>query len=214
MRVVIKPAGFAVVIGAILGLAAIVIFLQMQGGKDKATNTTVAKANGAKTAPKGTTPARGGSESLIIDPTAFPWTLAIQTPAAATKEEFKAPDLPGKIKHAVRLKVTQVDPNKFWCAQLIKRVPQAIKANHSLEVRFWARSTTNTAVHVVFEEGQSPHTPELDKVIRFTPEWKEYTLKFRTKQDHTEVQPNFCLKAGISPGELEISEVRVIDLGQ
>ncbi|GAB4454330.1 MAG: hypothetical protein OHK0029_08760 [Armatimonadaceae bacterium] len=213
MRVILKPAGFAVVVVTIGVLAALVVVLsgKLNGpGTGKPSVAGDSASSGAVS-----TGDSGGTESgkLIIDPTEAPWTLATQPPAQATKSEFNDATLPGNIKHAVRLEVTQVDPAKFWCAQLIKKVPQSIKANHNLTVRFWARSAQETSVHVVFEDGQSPHTPELDKIIRFTPDWKEYTLRFRTTRDHDMVPANFCLKAGMMTGEVEISDVRVSDGG-
>jgi hypothetical protein len=222
MRVVLKPAGLAVILLALVGMASLVVWQASNNKGGGVVGGASAPAAGAKPADDGQKLASGSVETgpvdfskakLVIDPTAQPWTLATQPPAQATKNEFNADDLPGDIKHAVRLSVTQVDPAKFWCAQLIKVVPQPIGPGRNLAVRFWARSKTSTPVHVVFETGDVPHEPELDKVIAFTPEWKEYTLRFKTRLDHTDVNANFCLKAGIKPGEVEISEVRVADFG-
>lgn len=220
MRVVLKPAGLVVILAALVGMAALVIWqANARGGQTPAKAGTTGAGSGKSVAGK-TTPESVGMDTadfktakLVIDPTAQPWTLATQPPAEASKDEYNADDLPGDIKHAVRVKVTKVDSVKFWCAQLIKRVPQEIPEGRNLAVRFWARSKTSTPVHVVFETGYVPHEPELDKIIAFTPEWKEYTIRFRTRLDHTKVNANFCLKAGITPGEVEVSQVRVADFG-
>ena len=210
MRVVLKPAGLVALLLAIVGLAGLTLW---QAGRMTARPLTTAGKSGSDTPTVSVSTKPTFAGKLVIDPVAFPWTLATQPPAEAIKTDFSSAQIPGEIKHAVRLTVTKVDPTKFWCAQLIKQVPQPIAANHNLIVTFWARSKTNVSVHVVFEEGQVPHTPELDTVIAFTPDWKEYTLHFRTNRDHTKIPANFCLKAGIMPGELEISEVRVADQG-
>ncbi len=152
---------------------------------------------------------RAPSAGAVIHPLGEKWVLRQQAPARATIEESVANDLPTANKHDVHLIVTAVDPRKFWAAQMVKVVPQPLKARRQMVVRFWGRSAQSTPVWVIFEEGRSPHTPDLQKLVTLTPEWREYSLPFRTSRDHVDPHANFCIKAGIKPGEIEVADIRV-----
>jgi hypothetical protein len=222
MRIVIKPAGAAMLLLAIGTL----VFLLVKKGANPAVAPAGGKPGAVAAAGGGAKPSGGGggltprprpkgSGQAIIDPLEKKWALVSQEPAKAAMNEFIATDMPGGANnHAVHLDVSAVDSSKYWCAQLIKQVPRPVEAGHNMEVRFWGRSKKNTGVYIVFEEGESPHAAELSKVVSMTPEWKEYTLPFVTTKDHTMVPANFCIKAGIMPGEIDISDVRVADYGK
>ncbi len=150
----------------------------------------------------------------VITPDSGKWSLRKQAPAQADIEEITAPDLPTENKHAVRLEVSQTDPAKFWAVQILKPVPQAIPAKRDLFVRFWGRSPTNTPVWVVFEQGEPPHRPELQKKISLTPRWKQYEIPFRTTQDHTNPHADFCIKAGIEAGTTEVAGIYVDEVSE
>lgn len=149
------------------------------------------------------------SGDSVIEPGAGKWSLRQQPPAQATIEETIANDLPSKNKHMVRLRVTAVDPDKYWAAQMLKEVPQEVQAGKNMLIRFWGRSRQSTPIWVMFEAGASPHAPEIQKQVRLSPEWKEYTMPFSTKQSHREPHANFCIKAGIQIGEIEVAGIRV-----
>jgi hypothetical protein len=194
MRIILKPAGLAIVLCAVMGLAALAF------GK-------LSMLPGAAT----TKPAQLGGNPLIA-PDAEKWTLSVQKPADAKMTMFLDNSLPGD-PHALHLVIKSVDPVKYWSAQLIKRVPNAVEANHSMVVRFWGRSKSRTPAYIVFEEGPSPHAAELSQVVHFTPEWKLYEYSFVTTKDHTDIHANFCVKAGISTGEIDLSKMEVNDKG-
>ena len=199
MRIVLKPAGAGAVILALIALAVIAF--------GKISHRTPALAS------DGIVPEQLGGTPMIV-PTAERWTLSIQKPADAQMTMFTDQTLAAKDNHALHLVVKSVDPVKYWAAQLIKRVPNAVPAHHSMVVRFWGRSKTSTPAYIVFEEGQSPHASELSQVVRFTPDWKLYECPFVTSKDHTDIHANFCVKAGISPGEIDLSTMEVNDLGE
>jgi hypothetical protein len=92
---------------------------------------------------------------------------------------------------------------------MIKEVPQDVLAGKNMVVHFWGRSLQNTPVWLIFEEGKSPHTPELQQKVTLTPEWKQYELPFRTSRDHINPHANFCIKAGIQAGEIEVAGIYV-----
>ena len=156
--------------------------------------------------PSDTVPA---GANAVIAPDQGTWSLRKQSPAEATIEEIIAPELPTPNKHAVRLDVAQVDTEKFWAVQMLKPVPQAIYARRDMTVAFWGRSPTNTSVWVVFEQGKPPHTPELQKKIMLSPQWKQYQVPFRTTRNHTDPHANFCVKAGVEPGVTEVAGIYV-----
>lgn len=195
MQVILKPAGLFFVLCAVVGLA-ILAFGKLSS---RATYVSTAK------------PVQLGGDRLII-PDAEKWTLSIQKPATAEMSLFVDTSLAGD-SHALHLVVKSVDPVKYWAAQLIKRVPNAVEANHSMIVRFWGRSKTSTPAYIVFEAGESPHASELSQVVHFTPDWKLYECPFITNKDHTDIHANFCVKAGISPGEIDLSNMEVNDNG-
>jgi len=216
MRIVIKPAGAALLLLAI-GTLVVLLVKKNQSAAANAgagkTPTAVGAKAGAVTGSGRPRPKPSGE--AIIDPLEKKWALLTQPPAKATTKEFVADDMPGGTNtHAVHLEVSEVDSSKYWCAQLLKQVPRPIEAGHKMEVRFWGRSKKSTSVYVVFEEGETPHAADLSKVVQFTPDWKEYTLEFQTNKDHTAVPANFCIKAGIMPGEIDISDIRVYDFGK
>lgn len=195
MQFILKPAGLVVVLTLVTGLAV------MAFGKLFAHPTLVST----------TKPVQLGGDPLIV-PDAEKWTLSSQKPAAAEMTMFLDNSLPSD-PHALHLMVKSVDPVKYWAAQLIKRVPNAVEAKHSMTVRFWGRSKTRTPAYIVFEDGASPHASELSQVVHFTPDWKLYECPFVTTKDHTDIHANFCVKAGISPGEIDLSNMQVNDNG-
>lgn len=219
MRIVIKPAGAALLLLAI-GTLVVLLVKKGQAPAPGAGKTPVgaSSAKGATAAGKvsgSSRPRPKPSGDAIIDPLEKKWALLTQPPAKAKMEEFKADDMPGGTNpHAVHLEVSEVDTSKYWCAQLLKQVSRPIEAGHKLEVRFWGRSKQKTSVYVVFEEGETPHAADLSKVVQFTPDWQEYTMEFSTIKDHTAVPANFCIKAGIMPGEIDIADIRVYDFGK
>ena len=195
MRVMLKPGGKALVVAAILLIGGVSL------AKFKKPSTAALAAGNRLPG------------SSVIDPNAAHWTLATQKPAVATMKMINDADVPSGDPHALHMEVTSVDPVKYWAAQLIKSVPDEVHADRSMTVRFWGRSKTSTPVYIVFEEGQPPHAAELSKVVKLTPDWKEYSLPFRTTKDHVDIHANFCIKAGIAAGEFDISQMRVNDLG-
>ncbi|MES2464755.1 MAG: hypothetical protein V4671_29680 [Armatimonadota bacterium] len=195
MRIILKPAGLAILLCAVVGLALLAF-----GRFSSRVGSTAAEKPEKLTG------------SRLISPEAEKWTLSTQKPAAAKMSMFLDKSLKGD-PHALHLVVTAVDPVKYWSAQLIKRVPAPVEANHDMIVRFWGRSKTKTPAYIVFEEGASPHTTELNKVVRFTPEWKLYECPFVTTKDHTDIHANFCVNAGISPGEIDLASMEVNDRG-
>ena len=197
MRIIIKPVGAIVLVIALITLAGLLL---------TKSRTTTKPAPG-KTPPVATRQA--GATTSVIDPNATKWGLSVQLPAKATMEETVVAELPGDNKHAVHLIVEKVDPVKFWCAQMIKEVPQDVLSGKNMVVHFWGRSVQNTPVWVIFEEGKSPHTPDLQEKVPLSPEWKQYELPFRTSRDHVAPRANFCIKAGIQAGEIEVAGIYV-----
>lgn len=213
MKVILKPGGIVVLVALLVGGG--IAMTRLRPAADNPVTNPLRTSPSTRQEPAA--PVSAGQKPLtgasLIAPTLQEWTLVVQKPAVAQMKLQLSPDLPPGQQHSLRLEVTAVDPNKYWCAQLLKTVPQAVQGNHNLTVQFWGRSMKKTAVNVVFEEGLSPHTAELQKQVRFTPEWRQYVLPFRTTKDHTDVHANFCIKAGIEPGEIEIANMHVNDNG-
>lgn len=201
MRIIIKPIGAIFLVIALVTIAGL-LFMKSR----PTTNADAAPA--AKKAKKSSTRLSGPTTS-VIDPESTKWKLVTQPPTQAAMEDTIVAELPATNKHAVHLTVTQVDPAKFWCAQMIKEVPQDVKAGKEMVVHFWERSVQNTPVWLIFEEGKSPHTPELQQKVTLTSEWKQYELPFRTTRDHIAPHANFCIKAGIQTGEIEVAGIYV-----
>lgn len=209
MRIILRPGGLALIFVAF----AILIGVAVSRRDTISSAGRGGKVAGVKYGGREPAPGVSAGNSIIV-PTDTEWSLVTQPPAQAQKSLFVAEDVPGRPNsHALHLTVSAVDAGKYWSAQLLKSVPGNVKAGRSMQARFWGRSKTNIPVYVVFEEGNSPHAAELSKQITMTPEWKQYQLPFKTTKDHTEVRANFCLKAGIQPGELEVSDVHLDDLG-
>ncbi|MBC8104306.1 MAG: hypothetical protein H7Z41_17155 [Cytophagales bacterium] len=215
MRVILKPGGLVLITLALTALAILAFGKWKNPVPEKGASAAVAarSAKNPRRASGDRTATGKGAAGSLISPTAEKWSLATQPPADADMTLFVADDLPGNDKHALHLNIRAVDANKFWAAQLIKRVPIAVKSGHSVNVHFYGRSKTGNSTYVVFEEGNIPHTPELSQQVQFTPQWKEYNFPFVTKKDHSEVHANFCLKASITPGELDIAQLNLVDGG-
>lgn len=206
MRIIIKPVGAIFLVIALVTLAGL-LFTKTRPTKEAGATPSAGKSSGS--IGKAGSGKRFSGGNSVIDPESTKWNLVTQPPAQAKMEDTIVNELPGSNKHAVHLTVTQVDPAKFWCAQMIKEVPQDVKSGKEMAVHFWGRSVQNTPVWVIFEEGKSPHTPELQQKVMLTPEWKQYELPFRTTRDHISPHANFCIKAGIQAGEIEVSGIYV-----
>ena len=202
MRIILKPIGTLALLTAICVLVALVI-AKTRGNRV----TTAPTAPTAPTADAASTKTTAGDS--VINPDDMPWKMIAQPPAEAVMTNIVAADLPDANKHAVRLVVTKVVPEKFWCAQLLKEVPQTIPANKAMVVHFWGRSRQKTPIWVVMEGGESPHTPELQENITLSEKWKQYELPFTTTEDHTKSHANFCIKAGTQRGEIEVADIFV-----
>ena len=221
MKVILKPGGLAVLtallVGGGIGLTKLRPTAQTPEAASTGTGKTTKPSTASSASAAPTTLVSGAPKPLggssLIDPNKQEWTLVTQKPAVAAMKLQTSTDLPAGLQHSLHLDVKAVDPNKYWCAQLLKTVPQAVEGNHNLTVQFWGRSEKKTAVYIVFEEGVSPHASELQKQVRFTPEWRQYQFPFRTTKDHTDVHATFCVKAGIEPGEVDIANMHVVDNG-
>jgi len=226
MRIVIKPAGAALLLLAIGSLVFLVV--RKNASTNSSNNHPYPTPYPTPTPGQGRTSGGGSSYSAntpqarpartgqaIIDSLDKKWVLTAPSPAKATMTDFTADDLPlGTNAHATHLVVTAVDPKNYSSVQIVQRVPRPIASGHQLEVRFWGRSAKGSAAYVVFEEGAGSHTAELSKMVTLGPQWQEYTLPFVTAKDHTTTPPNVSIKAGVAPGDLDISDVRVADYGK
>ena len=212
MKIILKPGGIALV-GILFASGGIVLF-RARSSEPRAiaavSPASSPESNASLAIPSLHQPLSGES---VIDPDKQGWTLMTQKPAVALMRLTTDPRLPPNQSHMLHLEVSAVDPNKYWSAQLLKQVPQAVPGNHNLLVQFWGRSKKETPFFLVFEEGAPPHTAELQKRITLSPEWRQYQFPFRTTKDHTEIHANFCIKAGIQPGELDIANIHVVDKG-
>lgn len=220
MRVILKPGGLIFLLIAITALAIIAFSKthtstgggpEKTGGPDLSSPTAAGNDEGHSEAVADPSKRRAGE---LIDPVSQHWSLGVQDPARARIDYFLASDLPGsEDKHALRFDILAVDPNKYWAAQLIKVIPDPVPLGHHVIVHFWARSKTSNTAHIVFEEGKPPHTPQLSQVVSFTPTWKKYDFPFITTKDNTAVHANFCVKASVTPGEIEIAQLYLQDDG-
>lgn len=200
MRIIIKPVGAIVIVFALVALAG------MLYAKSRTASKTGAVA---KAAPASATGSRKTANGTVIDPHATKWKLITQPPAVAVMDNIVVQQLPVDNKHAVRLVVDEVDSAKPWCAQMVKEVPQDVASGKNMVVHFWGRSAKNTSVLFVFEEGKSPHASELQEKVTLSPEWKSYQLPFRTTKAHVSPRANFCIKAGLETGEIEVAGIYV-----
>lgn len=171
--------------------------------------TKAAPASPAGKPPAEKMPGAFTATESVIHPDNGKWSLRQQAPAQATMTEIVSQEIPGSNKHAVHLVVSAVDPKKFWAAQILKGVPQDIRANQKMVVRFWGRSALGTPIWVFFEAGKPPRTPELQKQITLSPTWTQYSIPFHTKSDHVDPHADFCIKAGIKPGVVEVAGIHV-----
>ncbi len=210
MRIIIKPVGAIILVIALVILVALLMFKSRSANKVMAASAAPG-AGGPTTKPVVPSPLAAVPSGSVIDPEKTKWKLVTQSPAEATMEETISAELPGSNKHAVHVVVTKVDPAKFWAAQMIKEVPQNVLGGKEMVVHFWGRSVQKTPVWVIFEDGKVPHTPELQEKVTLSPEWKQYELPFTTTADHTTPPANFCIKAGIQPGEIEVAGIYVDD---
>ncbi|MBC8143850.1 MAG: hypothetical protein H7Y38_20655, partial [Armatimonadetes bacterium] len=180
MRIIIKPVGAIVIVFALIALAGMLYAKSRISSPKSAAQKSGSPVSKSVAKAEKSTPRKNNINSTVIDPNATKWKLVTQAPAVAAMTDILVSELPGDNKHAVRLIVDEVDPAKFWCAQMIKEVPQDVLSGKNMVVHFWGRSPKNTSVWFIFEEGKSPHAPELQQKVTFTPEWKQYKLPFRT----------------------------------
>ncbi len=101
------------------------------------------------------------------------WTLQTPTPTDAEVASGSAAS-PSTHGPVFRITVRQaVDP--YYHIQLSHPIAADLPNGTLVRLRFWGRSATSNPVHVVVEQSQSPYHRALDREMRLTPDWKEYS---------------------------------------
>lgn len=234
MRLIIKPAGLAVIAVSIAVLAGIALSKQSKGGSvvknqdaiaAPATSST-SSGSGQSGAPDpsvtsktlDTAPTAGGSGDVIV--ASSHETELMPSPKIAS-EDWKAispkegtdlrvfpctlPQFP-KLKRATVTKL----PQNPWDLQIRQTAKGEIPLGAHVHVRVWARSRTNSPMTVACEHNEQPYEKLASKSIDLTPDWKQYDLEWTSDRTAPASWAQISLQLGGKVGEIELAGASLI----
>lgn len=204
MRVIIKPAGLA-----ILTLSLATLGLLAARGVRTAAGPVAAAPAAAPTAVPPTAPLPAGK--ALLPPDLADWNVVGMAESTRRKEIVTDESAPFPEKKFVRCTVLRVRPGEHWSQQVMytRAHPTPVPPGRNCTVRFWGRSRKSSTMFVAIQQGVEPFQKDLDKRLTLTPEWRLYEMPFRTTHDYRKDGLQFVFQVGISPGEFDLAEPQV-----
>nr|WP_228530729.1 MULTISPECIES: endo-1,4-beta-xylanase [Myxococcaceae] len=99
------------------------------------------------------------------------------------------------------------DPTWAWgIRQLLQG---SIEEKDVIVFRAWMRSQDRVRVLVVMEDSKEPYRKELRRLLRLSPEWKEYTLVLKASRAFAKGDAQLNIQLGLDRGTAEIATVRL-----
>jgi hypothetical protein len=208
MRIVIKPLGAILLVATIAVLA----FLAVTNGRRflGTSSPPPATPTSASVEPAGEVkrvPLKNQVEVLPGPGGILEASVIRAVPPEAAITLIPAEGKPGGFDKAMRVDV-KLKPASAWTVQVIRETKVPVKEGQKLTARFWARSPNQHTINAVFERSDAPYTRSLDKQVKLTPEWKEYSFPFTTPA-YASHGAKFDIQAGTETGIFEIAGVQV-----
>lgn len=119
----------------------------------------------------------------------------------------------GEYRHAVRLVCSPEPDANPWSVQFGQKCVAGVQKGDAVYFRAWLRSPDRCQVCFVYEMAKAPNSKTIERVVRLTPQWKEYRFAGRALDSYAagESQAKFFL--GYGKGTVEVAGVRVENYG-
>jgi Carbohydrate binding domain len=217
MKVILKPAGVAIVLGAFSAL--VYLALPRKAQQPTAVPAPTA-ATGAVTNAK---PTAGAGQELSTRPAvAVNWTGAKRILAPnITGPNWRQLTSKGKAENKVvpatvaghpfarRITVTDLGSNP-WDVQIAHPLDVAFKKGSHVRLTYWGRSKDRCTVAAVVEQAAEPYTKIATRVTKLTPEWKQYAEEWAPTADTEPGWAHIDFQVAYQTGELELTGVELV----
>lgn len=203
MRVILKPGGVLLILGALVALTMLFVFRNGKRGTEIPGNDTVAVKS------VGTAP--GKTASLLangdfLESPAVGWNYSNAFPIAV---KGSVPD--GSAQYLCLPFVPKDD--KAWSTLMSQKINAPFKAGERIEFRGWFRSRESLKLSAYVETVTSPHKKMVSGHFVLTPDWKEYSAVGTVKENHAAGEIQFDIHFGVVPGTVEMADFRLKSLG-
>jgi GH35 family endo-1,4-beta-xylanase len=120
-------------------------------------------------------------------------------------------DLPGKVRQALRITIHRPS-EPFYATQLMKDIPEAVKAGTRIRLSFLARSRTANPLRAVVEKAGPPYTPVVEMNLTLKDRWTRYTAS-GTAPTFPPNGVGVRFQVGHKEGEIELADIHLWDDG-
>jgi hypothetical protein len=221
MRVILKPAGLAIILVAFASLSVMLIWSRKaannanSSGQNTAGNTAAATSasSGASSSSLAAAPSpTPGNWRKILEPDiASPQWRSLLTSTNALVEVVDAdvPDHP-KARRVTMAKIGQ----KPWEIQIAHPLDAAFQKGWHIRLSFFARSKQSCSMAAVVEQAKDPYTKVMYRKVDLTPNWKQYTEEWVQESDTPSGWAHVDFQTGYKVGEIEITGVAIEVIGK
>ncbi len=205
MNVILKPAGVAAVLVAVGVLAFIAI------PKKAPTPTEMVFVPESRVA--------GGGKRLSHKPKIVNWKNAkpiikqdITEPnwtSDTAKGKLESKVVPSSVPEhpfARQLVISERGANP-WDLRIVHPIEVALTKGRQLRLTYWGRSQEGCSLGVVVEQSSEPWTKMVERVVKLTPEWTQYTQTWEPLTDREPGWGNINFRLSYQLGEIELTGV-------
>jgi hypothetical protein len=128
------------------------------------------------------------------------------------KAEVAAADVAG-VKQALHLAISPKAGANPWDIAVMRPVEARLQKGTVAEMRAWLRSPQSCRVTALMQLGAAPYTGIAYRQVKLTPDWAEYVIRGRCGQDFEPTAASAGFQVAFDPGDIEIADVSVADLG-
>lgn len=119
----------------------------------------------------------------------------------------------GGLDRAVRLTTRPDAGQPVYHVQFAQTVQVPVRRGDAVYFRAWMRSPDALSVTFIFELAEPPHTKWIDRLVRLTPEWREYRFVGRPDRRLEAGQSSVKWFLGHGAGSAELAGVRLENYG-
>lgn len=215
MRVILKPAGLACLIGA-FGLLTAASLWRYQTARNAGPKSVAAPAAPARAdappPPAADTPADVPAPVkralppgvLLLPDIGSPEWRFLNTAGKASSVMVDSP-IPGHPR-ARRITVEAVGTNS-WDVQIARPLEVAFKKGQRVRLTYWAHSKDSCQLAATVEQSAAPYTKIVYRQEQLTPEWKQFQQEWEQGEDTPPGWAKVDFQIGYKVGEIEVTGV-------
>lgn len=219
MKIILKPAGVAVVLLAFGVLAFVAVPRKTAPQKNAVapiasrTNATPTDAESLRTS--------GGPELSVRSSATVDWkkstrilepnitgTTWRQLVGAGNMTTRVVPSSVVGHAFARQLSIQTLGKNS-WDLQIAHPLQVAFKKGSHVRLTYWARSKDGCKVAAVVEQATEPYTKIATRIAELTPEWKQYAEEWEPTADTEPGWAHINFQVGYKTGALELTGVQL-----